>query len=241
MSWVGSEEFIMKIGILQTGKVPDELRIEHGDYPDMFERWLADPGFTFEAWPVVDNVFPDGPDQCDAWLITGSKHGAYEDHDWIPPLEDLIRSAHAAGIPVVGICFGHQIIAQALGGKVEKFEGGWSVGVKDYAIEGLGDPVRINAWHQDQVVVPPISATVVGSSPSCRYAALRYGEHGFSIQPHPEFTAGFMAGLLKARDGVLPKAIAEKAAASLGRPTSAERVATFVKAFLKSARGIEAG
>ncbi|MGI9450841.1 MAG: type 1 glutamine amidotransferase [Geminicoccaceae bacterium] len=231
----------MKIGILQTGKIPDELHAEHGDYPDMFARWLADPDFTFETYPVVDNVFPDRPDQCDAWLITGSKHGAYEDHDWIPPLEELIRNAYAACIPMIGVCFGHQIMAQALGGKVEKFSGGWSVGVADYAIEGIGDPVQINAWHQDQVVVLPTSATVVGSSPSCRYAALRYGDHGFSIQPHPEFTADFTAGLLKARGDVLPKAIAEKAAASLDRPTSADRVASFIKAFLKDARGIKAG
>ncbi|MGI9493741.1 MAG: type 1 glutamine amidotransferase, partial [Geminicoccaceae bacterium] len=174
----------MKIGILQTGKVPDELQAEHGDYPDMFARWLADPAFTFETYPVVDKVFPDSPDACDAWLITGSKHGAYEDHDWIPPLEKLIRQASAAGIPVVGICFGHQIMAQALGGKVEKFSGGWSVGVEDYAIEGIGDNVLINAWHQDQVVDLPGTASVVGSSPICRYAALRYGDHGFSIQPH---------------------------------------------------------
>ncbi|MGI9436099.1 MAG: type 1 glutamine amidotransferase [Geminicoccaceae bacterium] len=231
----------MKIGILQTGKVPGELGAEHGDYPDMFGRWLADPTFTFETYPVVDNVFPDGPDQCDAWLITGSKHGVYEPHDWIPPLEVLIRQACAASTPMIGVCFGHQIMAQALGGSVEKFSGGWSVGVEDYAIDNIGHGVRINAWHQDQVVTPPKSATVVASSPTCRYAALSYGDWGFSIQPHPEFTADFMAGLLEARGDVLPEAIARKAAVSMDRPTSVDQVATFVKSFLKRAFIVNAG
>ena len=86
--------------------------------------------------PIADNEFPAGPDAADGWLITGSKHGAYEDHDWIPPLEQLIRDIYAAGRPLVGVCFGHQIIAQALGGTVEKFKGGWSVGHTTYEIEG---------------------------------------------------------------------------------------------------------
>lgn len=224
----------MKIGILQSGKVPDELRDEHGDYPDMFMRWLADPTFAFEIYPVVDNLLPERIDRCDAWLITGSKHGAYEGHDWIPPLEEFLRNAYAAGIPIVGICFGHQILAQALGGKVEKFSGGWSVGVKDYAIDGIGDSVQINAWHQDQVVELPKAATVAGSSSFCRYAALSYGERAFSIQPHPEFNNSFTADLIKARGDVLPKSIAEKAVASLDRRTSSDRVADYIKAFLKN-------
>lgn len=226
----------MKIGILQTGKVPDELRAEHGDYPDMFARFLADPAFEFKTYPVVDNVFPDGPRICDAWLITGSKHGVYEDHSWIPPLEDFLRVTFSAGVPIVGICFGHQILAQALGGKVEQFPGGWLVGVEDYAIDGIGTSVQIMAWHQDQVVTLPEATVVVGSSPFCRYAALAYGDRAFSIQPHPEFSNGFMADLIEARGDALPKPIAHKAAASLDRQTSADRVADYIKAFLKRGR-----
>lgn len=230
----------MKIGILQTGKVPEELRGKHGDYPGMFEQLLADPDFTFETFTVVDGDFPDGPTTCDAWLITGSKYGAYEDHGWISPLEDHLRRSFAAGIPIVGICFGHQILAQALGGKVEKFEGGWSVGVKDYAIDGIGDDVQVIAWHQDQVTElpnvngPPVA--VVGSSPFCRYAALAYGDSAWSIQPHPEFDTGYMADLVEARGGILPKKIATGALASMDRATSSARIADHIRAFFKKAR-----
>ena len=230
---------MMKIGILQTGEVPDEIRVKYGQYPELFMAWLADPDFEFETFVVEEGQFPERADTCDAWLITGSRHGAYEDHDWIPPLEDLIRDAFAAVIPVIGICFGHQIIAQALGGKVEKFSGGWSVGVKDYVIDGIsrqdGDEVPLNAFHQDQVIVPPENATVIGASSFCRYAALRYGDIAFSIQPHPEFTKVFMSDLVKARGDLLPAAIAEEAMASLDKPLAADRVADFVKGFLKRA------
>ena len=114
----------MKIGILQTGHSPDNMKDALGDYGDMFVKLLGGHGFDFQIWSVVDGDFPASAVDADGWLITGSKHGAYEDHDWIPPLEQLIRAIREAGRPLVGICFGHQIIAQALGGKVEKFAGG---------------------------------------------------------------------------------------------------------------------
>ena len=226
----------MKIGILQTGKVPDELYDKHGDYPDMFERLLADPEFTFETWLVVDGVLPESPHACDGWLITGSKYGAYEDLPWIPPLEDFLRQAYAASVPIVGVCFGHQILAQALGGKVEKFEGGWAVGVKDYAVDDIEDDVQVVAWHQDQVTELPAAAKVVGSSPFCPYAALAYGDRAWSIQPHPEFSGAFMADLIDARSNILPEAIATEGAGSRHRPTSSDRIAKHMKTFLKRRR-----
>ncbi len=231
----------MKIGILQTGKIPEELEDKHGDYPDMFERLLADPDFTFATFVAVDGQLPESPDTCDGWLITGSKYGAYEDHDWIPPLEDFLRQVYAAGVPAVGICFGHQILAQALGGKVEKFDGGWSIGIKDYAIDGIGDDLQVVAWHQDQVTElpevdgPPVA---VGSSPFCRYAALAYGDRAWSIQPHPEFDGDFMADLIEARGEILPPTIAEKGKASRHRPLSSTRIAKHIKAFFKRPRPV---
>ena len=96
----------MKIGILITGHTPDELKPDVGTYGDMFQRLLDGNGFTFDVYPVVDGVFPTGVDAADGWLITGSKHGVYENLPWMLSLQDLIREAHAAGLPMVGICFG---------------------------------------------------------------------------------------------------------------------------------------
>ena len=119
----------MKLGILQTGLPPEELIEKHGTYADAFTRLLANRGFEFESWAVLEGKLPDNPEDADGWLITGSKFGAYEEHQWIAPLEDFLRSTYQQSIPIVGICFGHQILAQALGGKVEKYSGGWSIAV----------------------------------------------------------------------------------------------------------------
>ena len=117
----------MRIGLLQTGRAPEDLVEEHGDYDGMFRRMLAGRGFEFTTYAVLDNEFPVTADAEEGWLITGSKFGVYEAHDWIAPLEDLVREITKVGLPLIGVCFGHQIIAQALGGKVEKSSRGWSI------------------------------------------------------------------------------------------------------------------
>ena len=225
----------MKIGILQTGHAPDDLIDSSGDYDQMFCDLLAGHGFEFQTWAVVDGAFPDGPDAADGWIITGSKHGAYEDHDWIPPLEELIRKIDAAKRPMAGICFGHQIIAQALGGKVAKFDGGWAVGHVTY--EQDGQPVTLNAWHQDQVVTRPKSARVLAGNDFCENGILAYGDHIWTVQPHPEFSNSFVQGLIEKRGrGVVPDPILERAAAGLSTPVDNLKNATFLAEFLKKER-----
>lgn len=225
----------MKIGILQTGHSPDNMKQSHGDYGEMFTKLLGGQDFDFHVWSVVDGDFPASAVDADGWLITGSKHGAYEDHDWIPPLEQLIRAIRETGRPLVGICFGHQIIAQALGGKVEKFGGGWSVGRTDYTVNG--QPIALNAWHQDQVTELPQGAKVVGSSDFCANAALLYDDHIWTIQPHPEFDADFIDGLIRTRGkGVVPDALLEAATTRLDAPTNNADIAAFIADFLKKER-----
>jgi GMP synthase (glutamine-hydrolysing) len=222
----------MLIGILQTGHAPDALRPTHGDYPAFFERLLAERGLTFRTWAVVDGEFPEGPHDAEGWLITGSRHGAYEDHPWIPPLEGLIRRIHAAGVPLVGICFGHQIVAQALGGTVEKFGGGWSVGRTEY--DWKGERIALNAWHQDQVTRKPEGAEVVASSPFCANAALLYGDRIFTVQAHPEFGRHFTRDLIETRGrGLVPDPLLDAALATIEGPTDEARLADRIARFFK--------
>jgi len=215
----------MKIGILQTGHAPDMLLPDTGDYDAMMARMLDGQGFDFETYAVVDQEFPESPHAADGWLITGSKHGAYEDHPWIPPLEELIRAIHAANLPMVGICFGHQIIAQALGGKVVKHPDGWRVGATQYEIEG--SPLTLNAWHQDQVIEAPDGAEIIGRAEGCDIAAMRIGERIYTVQPHPEYGAAFMQGLLDHRaPGVVPDPLSDHARGLLSTPTDNAAMAT---------------
>ncbi|WP_127104551.1 type 1 glutamine amidotransferase [Pararhodobacter zhoushanensis] len=223
----------MKIGILQTGDAPEGL--EHlGQYPDMFETLLAGHGFDFARYRVLGMEFPGSVHDCDGWLITGSKHGAYEDHPFIAPLEQFIRDAFAAGVPVAGVCFGHQIMAQALGGKVEKYKDGWSAGPTTYDFGG--QTLTLNAWHQDQVVELPPGAVPIASSSFCQYAGLAYGKTGYSVQAHPEFGDAFVGALIETRGrGVVPDALLAEARAKLGTPLDSAAIADQIAGFFKAA------
>jgi len=176
----------MLIGILLCGHAQDNVKDMAGDYDTMFQAFLADQGFTFKTWNVVDMEFPTKLSDADGWLVTGSRHGAYEDHPFIAPLTKLIQAIYAEGSPMVGVCFGHQIIAQALGGHVEKFEGGWVLGHQEYDVPGQGQ-ISLQAWHQDQVITKPADAEVLATNAGCRNAGLIYGKRVMTLQPHPEF------------------------------------------------------
>ena len=237
----------MKIGILQTGHAPENLIDSAGNYDEMFRTLLADGGFEFETFAVVDNQFPSGPEAADGRLITGSKHGAYEDHDWIPPLEDFLRRAVAARIPVAGFCFGHQILAQALGGTVVKSDKGWGLGIHNYDLlarpdwmADAGTSFAATAIHQDQVTDLPEGAHVLASSEFCPHAVLAYGDIdrpiAISTQPHPEFEPDFTAGLIDARIGApFPVDRSLAAQKTLGAPNNNRDWSRWVVAFFRAA------
>ena len=190
----------MRIGVLEAGRVPPDMADRHDGFGPMMERLLqaAEPGSSVRVYPVLDAVFPASPADEDGWIVTGSRHGVYEDLPWMRTLKDFLRRSVADGVPVVGICFGHQILADAMGGRVEKSDRGWGVGVHRYQVRqplpfmaGAAPEFAIQAMHQDQVVELPPGAAVIAGSDFCPYGALAYGTTALSFQGHPEFEAAF--------------------------------------------------
>ena len=211
----------MKIGILETGLVNEKLSDRFDPYPIMFASLLnrAEQNFEYQAYSVVQSEMPESIHDCDGWLITGSRHAVYEKLDWILELEDFIREIHDASVPLVGICFGHQIIAQVMGGRVVKSGKGWSVGVESFEIDKPQDwmtrvpkQVSLYSFYQDQVTELPPTASVFSSSEFCPYAGLSYGDSIISVQAHPEIEEPYELALLEIYGGnKIPQAVATEA------------------------------
>jgi GMP synthase-like glutamine amidotransferase len=217
----------MKIGIIECGLVPEPLRERYVSYPAMFQAQLQPllPEAEFET--IAVEALGDAS-ALDAYLLTGSRHGVYDDLPWIAALKDFIRAAEKLQRPMVGVCFGHQIIAEALGGKVEKAAAGWRVGLEQYTTS-LGAPVQdgdtqtvtMPAFHQDQIVVQPPDTEVVASTAACPFAALRYTAAPIlSVQFHPEFSLPYLTDLIAclsqqdAAPGLPPQAATDDAKAT---------------------------
>lgn len=225
----------MKLGILETGAPPEPLIGRFGRYPAMFGRLLGD-GFKLTSFAVTTGEFPAAAEDQDAYLITGSPAGVYEDHPWIPPLIGFLRSARGkAGL--VGICFGHQIMAAAFGGHVVKSAKGWGIGLQSYDVvhrlpwmDGA-ERISVPASHQDQVVVQPPGTRILAASAFTPLAALAYGDQpAISFQFHPEFTPDFARALIDRRRDRFSDA--EAAAATLDRPNDSDRVGRWIRTFL---------
>lgn len=230
----------MRIGLLETGAPPEPLQPAFGRYGGMFQTLLG-PDHSYATYDVQAGQLPRAPGEQDAWLITGSAAGVYDDLPWIAPLSDFLRAARGH-VPLVGVCFGHQIMAQAFGGQVVKSERGWGVGLHRYAVErpqGWTDApsVAIPASHQDQVVTLPPSATVVGGSAFTPYGLLSYDDApAISMQFHPEFDPAYAAALIEARRGSrYTDAEADAAIATLAAPNDRARVGGWIGAFLDQA------
>lgn len=203
----------IRVGILETGRPPDNLAPVYGDYPGMVQQWLGNMDAEFSSYAVLDGEFPASPNDADLWVITGSKFGAYEDHAWIPPLEEFIRHVRSAERLMFGICFGHQIIAQALGGVVRKSEKGWGLGVHEYPttdnwpaeLGNAPEKIAIQAYHQDQVEEKPEDAITIATTEFCEHGALWYPGFAITVQGHPEFAKPYASDLLESRRGSVLK------------------------------------
>lgn len=222
------------IGILQAGAAPEGLLDEFGDYPAMFERLLREhgAGLDFKVYRALDGELPERVGDADAWLITGSRHSVLDAAPWMVRLEAFVRSIIAGDGRLCGICFGHQLVASAMGGSVDRAAAGWSIGRQCYrAADGDGDDdsIALNAFHQDQVVSLPTGARVLASSDSCPLAVVEYGEAALTIQAHPEFRNDFLSELIRQRlsDKLPPRTIAE-AVSSLQTEPDTERVAGMI-------------
>ena len=221
----------MKLGILKAGPVIPELYEKFGDYASSYEQLLGPGNFEIQSWDIFESSFPDSINQCEGWLISGSRYGVYEHYPWLPKLEEFIKDCYSANLPLIGVCFGHQAMAKALGGRVENFSGGWSIGRTSYNF--LGKRVHLNAWHQDQVISLPPRAKVLGENDFCKYAFLSYGPQTFSLQPHPEFNHDYIKGLIELRGkGIVPDELLNKAKQGLGRSINNDLIADHFKAIL---------
>ncbi len=233
----------MKLGILKTDAVNPDWVAEYGEYPDMFVALLGriDPELEFAVYDVEEGVYPQDIDEVDAYLITGSKSSVYEDKPWIGKLMEFVRELDARKKKIVGICFGHQLVAQALGGKTEKSPKGWGVGLHRHTFSGAAPAWHdggnaafdILVSHQDQVVDNAEGARVLAGSEFCENAVVQVGDHILTFQGHPEFVPGYSREIMEHRRQVIGEPVYATGVDSLQGEQQGERVGRWILNFLK--------
>lgn len=231
----------MRIAIIETGVPPAPLAERHGDYPAMVARMLVPiaPRLNFFTVDVANGAPAPDADAFDGLLITGSASGVYDGLDWIAPLQALVRETAASSKPQVGICFGHQLMAEAFGGRVEKSDKGWGVGLHAYEVRGRAwwmtpelNRIACAVSHQDQVTMAPAGARVLAGSDFCPIGALTYAQgKSISFQMHPEFTHDYASDLLRLRADRIPKPLVEEGLSSLARASDRAPLAQWIANF----------
>lgn len=228
----------MRVGLLICDHVRPEFLAAFGDYDQMFTDLFPDLDWQF--YEVTQGQFPTDLAECEVYFTTGSHHSVYENLPWIGQLKSFIRDLHRANGYFVGVCFGHQILAEALGGKVEQSSVGWCVGVHAFEVlreEPWMQPVRrgfnLLMSCQDQVVRLPEGAVLLASSEKCPVGMFRVGERMLGMQAHPEFSKGYAEALMEQRVGRIGEAVVRAGKKSLELSVDAELIRAWVKQFLK--------
>jgi GMP synthase-like glutamine amidotransferase len=238
-------EDVLTIGILQTDSVREEFVDEFGDYPDMFVRLLSDAAGDSVRFVCFDAQHGDlpAPDSCDGYLITGSRQSVYDPDPWISELAEFAQTARKAGRRIIGICFGHQLIAHFNGGKTAPADRGWNVGVHEANLletlpwmEQAPERIALLASHQDQVVELPENARLIAGGDTCPVAGYVIDDEVLCFQGHPEFVSGYSSALMNMRRDLLGEEVYHGGMASLTRPTSELVVARWIISFLQAGR-----
>ena len=217
------------VTLLKTGETFEELKQTEGCYETWFETVV---GKHASSWTVID-VFHGDPlpsiDQIDVLLISGSPISVYEYRPWSVQAGlwsvDVIRS----GRPVLGVCYGHQLIAESLGGRVKPAVKGREMGATlieyshaDPLFENLSSPFEVWQTHIDEVAILPSSTSNLNISPiafneHCQYQALAIGSRCRTVQWHPEMNQAIMSYYVKVRQNVIDQAWGEGAAEMLNQ------------------------
>jgi len=214
----------LTIGILLTDHVLEDLQVKHGDQNDFYNKIFTevDPNIRLKIYDVTEDVYPQDMHECDGYLITGSKLSVYDDVKWIRDLESFICLLNDKKKPLLGVCFGHQLIAKALGGEVKKAEVGWVLGLQEYTfhnhfpwLEKPNKDIKLIHSHQDQVINLPRGTTLVASNDSVPNAMYFIGDHIMSIQGHPEFTNEYAYDVVCKRRDILGEESFQSAEKSL--------------------------
>jgi len=226
-----------RIGLLLVGHIDAGSLHVGGDYPELYQQLLGDKGIELTTYRCDEGQMPDSLSEQDGWMCSPSRLSVYDDHAWLRDVESLLRDMVAQEAPYVGICFGHQLMAQALGATVRKADYGWGIGAKTYEIVepqtwmDSTDNVVLAASHQDQVQELPSDARLLARADYCPIGGMVIGERAWTLQVHPEFSPALADSLLATRLALFGEEKAEAARRTLSSGLQQQRIAGWISTF----------